>query len=122
MHRRSALPPTGPPAPTHACAPDAGFPRSWSAGRAFVSREIPAGTVVGTSRSGSWRASGASSSKRPGRRLGVELFRVWVVEAPLTPYLQWELHSLAVRAECGGRSGNRGVACSGVQRWRGLCL
>ncbi|WP_159054823.1 DUF6879 family protein [Streptomyces dysideae] len=29
------------------------------------------------------------------------LLRVRVVEAPLTPYLQWELHLLRVRAECG---------------------
>jgi hypothetical protein len=29
------------------------------------------------------------------------LLRVRVVEQPLTPYLQWELHLLRVRAECG---------------------
>jgi hypothetical protein len=29
------------------------------------------------------------------------LVRVRVVEQPLTPYLQWELHLLRVRAECG---------------------
>jgi hypothetical protein len=29
--------------------------------------------------------------------------RVRVVEEPLTPYLQWELHSLRLRAECGER-------------------
>lgn len=29
------------------------------------------------------------------------LLRVRVVEMPLTPYLQWELHLLRVRAECG---------------------
>lgn len=29
------------------------------------------------------------------------LLRVRVVEVPLTPYLQWELHLLRVRAECG---------------------
>jgi hypothetical protein len=29
--------------------------------------------------------------------------RVRVVEPPLTPYLQWELRSLRIRAECGGR-------------------
>ena len=31
----------------------------------------------------------------------VDLFRVRVVEEPLTPYLQWELHLLRLRAECG---------------------
>ena len=28
--------------------------------------------------------------------------RVRIVEFPITPYLQWELHSLAIRDECGG--------------------
>jgi hypothetical protein len=31
-----------------------------------------------------------------------EMFRVRVVEKPLTPYLQWELNSLRLRTECGG--------------------
>lgn len=31
-----------------------------------------------------------------------EMFRVRVVEEPLTPYLQWELNSLRLRTECGG--------------------
>lgn len=34
---------------------------------------------------------------------GIELFRVRVVEMPLTPYLHWELSLLKVRAECGER-------------------
>jgi uncharacterized protein DUF6879 len=38
---------------------------------------------------------------RQADRLGVELFRVRIVETPLTPYLQWELNGLVVRAECG---------------------
>ncbi|MDA3625161.1 hypothetical protein OU415_06925 [Saccharopolyspora sp. WRP15-2] len=38
---------------------------------------------------------------READQLGVELLRIRVVEVPLTPYLQWELHSLVVRAECG---------------------
>lgn len=32
---------------------------------------------------------------------GITLFRVRVVEEPIIPYLQWELHSLRLRAECG---------------------
>jgi hypothetical protein len=28
--------------------------------------------------------------------------RVRIVEFPITPYLQWELHALAIRDECGG--------------------
>jgi hypothetical protein len=34
-------------------------------------------------------------------RLGVTFHRVRVVEEPLTPYIQWELHALRVQAECG---------------------
>ncbi|GAA1908426.1 hypothetical protein GCM10009716_17960 [Streptomyces sodiiphilus] len=34
---------------------------------------------------------------------GVALYRVRVVEEPLSPYVQWELNSLRVRAECGER-------------------
>jgi hypothetical protein len=34
-------------------------------------------------------------------RLGVTFRRVRIVEAPLTPYIQWELHALRVQAECG---------------------
>src|SRR5262249_53605547 len=34
--------------------------------------------------------------------LGVEPRRVRIVEFPITPYLQWELHALAIRDECGG--------------------
>ncbi len=36
-------------------------------------------------------------------RRGVAFHRVRVVEEPLTPYLQWELHSLRQRAEFGRR-------------------
>jgi hypothetical protein len=32
---------------------------------------------------------------------GVRLLRVRVVEEPVVPYLQWELHLLRLRAECG---------------------
>jgi hypothetical protein len=32
---------------------------------------------------------------------GTTFHRVRVVEEPLTPYVQWELHSLRVRAQCG---------------------
>ena len=32
---------------------------------------------------------------------GLRLLRVRVVEKPIEPYLQWELHLLRVRAECG---------------------
>lgn len=38
---------------------------------------------------------------RLGARHDCRLLRVRVVEQPLTPYLQWELHLLHVRAECG---------------------
>jgi len=34
-------------------------------------------------------------------RLGITLYRVRVVEEPIDPYLQWELHLLKLRAECG---------------------
>ncbi len=33
--------------------------------------------------------------------LGVELYRVRVVAEPITPYVQWELHLLALRAQYG---------------------
>jgi hypothetical protein len=33
--------------------------------------------------------------------LGIDLYRARVVEQPISPYLQWELHSLKMRAECG---------------------
>ncbi|WP_059013064.1 DUF6879 family protein [Streptomyces specialis] len=39
---------------------------------------------------------GAMCDKR-----GVGLYRVRVVEKPLVPYLQWEMHTLKLRAECG---------------------
>jgi hypothetical protein len=32
---------------------------------------------------------------------GTDLYRLRVVAAPIIPYLQWELHSLKLRAECG---------------------
>jgi hypothetical protein len=38
--------------------------------------------------------------KEPAER-GIGLFRVRVVEWPIIPYVQWELNSLRVRAECG---------------------
>jgi uncharacterized protein DUF6879 len=38
---------------------------------------------------------------RLAERHGCRLLRVRVVEEPLTPYLQWELHLLRLRAECG---------------------
>jgi hypothetical protein len=34
-------------------------------------------------------------------QLGIALYRVRVVEEPIDPYLQWELHLLKLRAECG---------------------
>ncbi|TDB86401.1 hypothetical protein E1264_18020 [Actinomadura sp. KC216] len=34
-------------------------------------------------------------------RKRIRLFRLRVVQEPLTPYLQWELHLLRLRAECG---------------------
>ncbi|WP_067793601.1 DUF6879 family protein [Actinomadura formosensis] len=39
------------------------------------------------------------STRAREKRIG--LYRVRVVEEPLTPYLQWELHLLRLRAECG---------------------
>ncbi|MFJ6212979.1 DUF6879 family protein [Streptomyces sp. NPDC092296] len=38
---------------------------------------------------------------RENTRRRTTLLRVRVVEQPLTPYLQWELHLLRLRAECG---------------------
>jgi hypothetical protein len=35
------------------------------------------------------------------RRLGYTSHRVRVVEFPITPYLQWEMHGFTVRVECG---------------------
>lgn len=32
---------------------------------------------------------------------GINVYRVRVVEEPIVPYLQWELHSLHLRAQCG---------------------
>jgi hypothetical protein len=40
---------------------------------------------------------------RDAARLGSALYRVRVVEEPIAPYLQWELHLLRLRAECGER-------------------
>ncbi|MEU8377852.1 DUF6879 family protein [Streptosporangium sp. NPDC048865] len=40
---------------------------------------------------------------REDERRGSFFHRVRVVETPLTPYMQWELHSLRLRAECGER-------------------
>lgn len=37
------------------------------------------------------------------RAFGMDLYRVRVVEKPVDPYLQWELHLLKIRAECGER-------------------
>jgi len=36
-------------------------------------------------------------------RRGSRFHRVRIVEVPLTPYMQWELHSLHQRAQCGHR-------------------
>ena len=46
--------------------------------------------------------SGLSDLSRLAAGHRCRLLRVRVVETPLTPYLQWELHLLRVRAECGG--------------------
>jgi hypothetical protein len=35
---------------------------------------------------------------------GSRFCRIRVVETPLTPYLQWEMHCLRIRAQCGERS------------------
>lgn len=35
------------------------------------------------------------------RRKNIGLYRLRVVEEPITPYLQWELHLLNLRAQCG---------------------
>uniref|UniRef100_UPI00084991AC DUF6879 family protein n=1 Tax=Actinacidiphila rubida TaxID=310780 RepID=UPI00084991AC len=44
------------------------------------------------------RASAADADRR-----GSRFHRVRVVEEPLTPYVQWELHTLHQRARCGHR-------------------
>ncbi|MGH3848991.1 MAG: DUF6879 family protein, partial [Pseudonocardiaceae bacterium] len=48
-------------------------------------------------------------------RLGLNSYRVRVVELPVTPYLQWELHELKARAECG--EGIRVVEPEAVARY-----
>lgn len=44
---------------------------------------------------------GLLAAVREEEERGNPFCRVRVVEEPLTPYLQWELHSLRVQAECG---------------------
>lgn len=46
---------------------------------------------------------GLLEASRDNRRHGTTLYRVRVVEEPLTAYLQWELHLLKLRAECGDK-------------------
>lgn len=79
---------------------------SWSAASTSASRA----TRAGKPSSGDWREalrlieaqrSGLSDLSRLAARHRCRLLRVRVVETPLTPYLQWELHLLRVRAECG---------------------
>lgn len=41
---------------------------------------------------------------RRAAELGFRTRRVRVVEKPISPYLQWELHVLRLRHECGGRT------------------
>ena len=48
-------------------------------------------------------------------RVGLTSYRVRVVELPVTPYLQWELHELKARAECG--EGIRVVGPEAVARY-----
>ncbi|PSK80559.1 hypothetical protein CLV63_1531 [Murinocardiopsis flavida] len=47
------------------------------------------------------RREGLLEASELDRRRGAFLHRVRVVETPLTPYMQWQLHSLRLRAECG---------------------
>lgn len=47
-------------------------------------------------RRGPLMKSGAETAKR-----GTHLYRLRIVAQPVIPYLQWELHSLRLRAECG---------------------
>jgi hypothetical protein len=43
---------------------------------------------------------------------GAHFRRIRVIETPIAPYMQWELHCLRVRAECGERT--RVVLASGI--------
>ena len=47
-------------------------------------------------RRGSLMEFGAKTAEK-----GTDLYRLRVVAEPIIPYLQWELHSLKLRAECG---------------------
>ncbi|WP_049566775.1 DUF6879 family protein [Streptomyces sp. SBT349] len=47
------------------------------------------------------RRESLRDAMRERREQGTVFHRVRVVEEPLTPYLQWELRSLGVQAECG---------------------
>lgn len=47
-------------------------------------------------RRGSLMKSGAEAAEK-----GTRLYRLRVVAQPIIPYLQWELHSLKLRVECG---------------------
>lgn len=47
--------------------------------------------------------SGIAAFHEEFRRHHSSLYRIRVVEEPLTPYVQWEMHCLRLRAECGER-------------------
>ncbi|MFI1090979.1 DUF6879 family protein [Streptomyces sp. NPDC020917] len=49
------------------------------------------------------RADSLRKAAEDADRRGSRFHRVRIVEEPLTPYLQWELHSLHQRAQCGHR-------------------
>lgn len=70
----------------------------------FVSWEAMAhGDWAGSLRLMEQERQGLLDSSRDNLRRGVTFHRVRVVEEPLTPYLQWELHLLKLRAECGDK-------------------
>jgi hypothetical protein len=49
------------------------------------------------------RREGVLRAEREAATRGYAFHRVRVVEEPFTPYVQWELHSLRIQAECGRR-------------------
>jgi hypothetical protein len=51
-------------------------------------------------------------------RLGYVSHRVRVVELPITPYLQWEMHQFKIRVECGENL--RIVGPEAVARWEAV--
>lgn len=61
-----------------------------------------------------------SEFQQKARELDISLYRVRVVERPITAYLWWELHLLKLRAECGERI--RVVELDKLQAYEQKCV